>query len=842
MQKDKLNNKFPHMSNAEFPSLPKKFKYENVFDYSQWVENTKVSLLNVKWDSEYNNVCFFDSETERDNYFSNKISESEILTQVTNLFPSGNIKLPFTIYAAQRFNYLCVEFPESPVPEEKAYGRRKFFYFIESVQYIAPSTTEFFIKLDVWTTFINSCDFNYMILERGHAPVKESSVDDYLSNPLKNSKYLLAPDYNIENADIIPYQKVETLNDKDIYVCFAISANMAGNWGTIKTDSWEIPQVSQRTTQGVPNNLSCFCCKAQDYTAFMEYVYTNIPQWYRTVHAIYLMPSKLIDISQSFNVGNITCWWLNATQTEIADFKLDKSMFNYGENYENLAKLYTFPYAYIELGNEDGIKHQIKIENTNNSIKALSNLNIAFPFMKMEIMFTGIGNDTESTTQFVNLDNRSFIYGGKWADYLLNYDIPVYAVNPNVYNEYELDNYWNIQDMIKTAEVVYNNDVDSINTENANAQRSAGTRETNAYNEGNNTYNNADLNANNIVNNTNLANSLESTKNSLQIGYNTQMVYENNTKINADLESGNDCIDETTNAEIKKETAQAIIGAVGTVAQGYAQGIGSGASALGSGNLLGAIGAVQSNTQTAIIGAGMQIGNMICANNLSIDVANSNKNANDDQAFNARAFNTDSNTQTNNLNNNVTNATIGTNSGQASNSASTVRSQGANTRGTIQTNATNSKNTDITNAQNKATTDLNNAKRTYDLVAQKAQYREDEGKIQKPRQYGSYDGTNSNAIKPMLLSYSLITKSESALSQIGDIFCRYGYTLNQNWKWNTFNVMKNFSYWKVKELWITAKDKMLNDRYRNTITEILQNGTTVWSNPEKINEVSIYDN
>lgn len=830
---------FTHLSSkTSFPGLPEDFKYENNFDYSKWDKNTEVRLFNVKWNDNYSNAVYFENEAARDKFFDEQISEKITLTSLMELFPSGNIKLPFTFDSASRFNYLEVIFPEMPVPEEYSWGRRKFFYFIESITQNAPSTTEFFLKLDTWTTFIYSCDIKYMVLERGHAPVSASNVDAYLRNPLRNSKYLLAEDYNVENTDLVPYQKVETLNDKDTYVCFAISAYMKGNWGQKQTDTWEIPQKSNHITEGVPNNLHCYCVKAQDYTAFMNYVYSNIPQWYRTLKGIYLIPGKLLQIKTSFSIGGIICYELDAVQTEISEFKLNKEMFGYSDHYKELAKLYTFPYAYIELSNEDGQKHQIKIENTNNDVKALANINIAFPFMKLEIMFTGIGNEKELSTSFINLDQKSFVYGGKWSDYLIEWDIPVYAVNPNVYSEFELDNYWQLRDLLLTADVVYQNDVDTTNMEFACTQNRANITQTNSYNDGNNTYNNADLDAACVVNNTSLGNSNMNNAASFQVDFNNIMTNHHNNKGWRDVDASTTVTDDSANAEIQRDITQGVASFLGSTAEGAITGGMVGAVAGPEGALAGAaIGAALSLPSGAVT-----LVNTAAGVNYTIQIAQIQDIAAWHQFDNAQGFNFSSNDATIDLLIKKLGSQLDTNSAQAGNSSYTLRGKGANTRATIQTNATNTWNMTNENAAYKKNVELNNAKRIWDLAQQKAKFRQDEGKIEKPKQYGEYDGSNSAAVKPLALCYNLITKSESAIAEIGDIFCRYGYMLNQNWDFKTFNVMKNFSYWKVKEIWITGKDKMLNERYRSQLIEILQNGITIWNDPNKINEVSIYDN
>lgn len=333
------------------------------------------------------------------------------------LQPQGNINLPLPFDVLSRYNYLRVEFPfqtseAEPIEYESEGGRRVFYYFIKSVKQLSPNSTETFLQLDVWMTFINSCDFEYSMLERGHAPLAASKLDDYLSNPLKNNKYLLADDINTTSNYVVSDYEMEVLNKGKMYVCFSLCASISGNWGSIHSDSWQIPEQPQIQTQGVPNNLNVIAVKSEDYSGFMETIFSEYPQFYRTVRAIFLLPENLFERTGSTKFAGKDVYFVDATQKEILDIKLTEDMFGYNDKYKHLTKLYTFPYAYLELSDANGTTFQVRIENTNNNLKAMNTLNVAAPFLNMEMLFLGIGSDSEKTARFVNLDERSFIYGG----------------------------------------------------------------------------------------------------------------------------------------------------------------------------------------------------------------------------------------------------------------------------------------------------------------------------------------------------------------------------------------------------------------------------------------------
>lgn len=93
----------------------------------------------------------------------------------------------------------------------------------------------------------------------------------------------------------------------------------------------------------------------------------------------------------------------------------------------------------------------------------------------------------------------------------------------------------------------------------------------------------------------------------------------------------------------------------------------------------------------------------------------------------------------------------------------------------------------------------------------------------------------------MVASANVLTQSRAAIAQAGDQMLRYGYALNQQWKVSTFSLMPKFTYWKASEAWIVP-GKGVIEGAREKIKHILENGVTVWNDPDEIGKVSIYDN
>ena len=329
MQFSKMQGSFPNVNTINTNN------YRNKFDYTRWDKGTKITLVNVLWDSDYDNVVKFDSKEGCNKWFDS-IDESDSIILETNipLLPDGTIKVPIPYDTCMLYNYLYIDVPmmpnfDNPVDYEKKRDYKRWYFFINDVETIAANTTALNISLDVWTNFIYDTDINYMMLEQGHAPVAFSDTDTYLKNPIANNKYLLAPDVNFGDSSIVIDSKFIPFGNGEKYVCFACTVNkeqiMNGAFGTVKVGSYfEKPTYSDTADwygkQLQVNNYSfgngrnysnlktpvsmynsadnmtfngtnIFAVKASDKT-FLSDIARNIPTFLRSIKAVFIVDVK----------------------------------------------------------------------------------------------------------------------------------------------------------------------------------------------------------------------------------------------------------------------------------------------------------------------------------------------------------------------------------------------------------------------------------------------------------------------------------------------------------------------------------------------------------------------
>ena len=158
--------------------------------------------------------------------------------------------------------------------------------------------------------------------------------------------------------------------------------------------------------------------------------------------------------------------------------------------------------------------------------------------------------------------------------------------------------------------------------------------------------------------------------------------------------------------------------------------------------------------------------------------------------------------------------------------------------------------TDLTNIQNNATTGTTantaateKANATREATRAQSAITNDiaQAALNAPYQFGSFANGQSAATKPIAMFAHIVTQSKSAIASAGDEFLRYGYMLDRQWDFDgDWNVGKYFTYWKLKDFWVTNLN--VPDMYMDKLRFFLFGGVTVWRDPAYIGKVSVYDN
>lgn len=769
-------SKYPHMSNA----------YENGFNYEKWRGNvTYIDLLNVNWDADYTNVPGFESDSERGAWFDARRSETlELQTNVREWQTS--LKVPLPLDEAQCFNYARVRFSAAPVEGLGTEKRSELFFFVTNVAAApAPSTTELSIALDTWTTYIDQVEINYLMLERGHYGVSHTNVEKFLSNPLGNSDWLLAPDVQGGPAIKTARHSEVLFNGENVKFVIATTRNPLGDSGSSASGTWAIP-TGNPVVQGAPS-VHYIATDGANTETLLDALDENDPAFKQTVIGAFYVSADLLVLLNAVRLWGVPCNLVSAAQAELPVLRLDKDMFGYSEDYADLAKLYTGAYARIVLSDGQGGNIEIVPEETTGEIDLQATLNLAAPALSIEGVLTGIGGDKKSL-QFANVSAQSFSFGGRWYEKLMSWNVPTYAITQSAYTTENATGFYGRDQALHAAQTAY---------DNAEASAAAGKANVNASNAAS-VSNNATQVAANVA-------GVQRSISAANEDYGAQ------NSLNKALQAWNAGYSRNMTAiEVEGQQQAAGVAVGGTVASTITGAV----SSLASGNIGGAISSVVN---------GVVSGCTTAANTaVSVNMSESKTQASIANTEQVMAATNQSNTDRTDV----------------SNRAQTDLTTIANDASTAIT--ANSAATSNGNAARTYSTAVANAARSKAVTERGVQAGWNAARLKAPNRFGA-DAQGLGKARPLGLFANVVTMSNADVARVGDQMLRYGYAASQNVRVSSLNVMPKFSYWKASDLWLVSNSGV-SEAQQEIIKGILTQGTTVWRNPDDIGKVSIYGN
>lgn len=770
---------FPHLDNVDV------WSYRNEFDYSRFGENAQLKLLNVTWCGDYENVVKFADNAARDAWFDAQAGEVVDMPTMFNVKPDGSIKVPVPATTAQRYNYLVVDLPIMTSPERPiayAQGERvqRYFYFIKDCVQLAPNTTRLELSPDVWTTYINDLSFDYILLERGHAPVAASNVADYLANPRENSAYLLGADVNTGGEPFINRGKTRVKNysadeQRAVLVTYA---DLHGQLGT--ADAPKLPALTESDTSGVLAPRA-YAMTLETLVPFLKALEANAPWMKSAVQGVFFAPLDLLKTQSSFSLWGATLHVCDSVQRIDKLVKPTVDDFGYDARAARFAKLYTWPYAAIRVTDESGASSIVRIEDLGSSgLEVASALNLVMPYITIEARLLGIGGADESL-QFQTLDGRTYAFGGAWGDYLRTWQVPVMQVTQSAASVADWSGVYTRAHERLAADNAQSSAFASNATTNANVHRSGAAQ-------------------------------VAMTQESNDARFD---VWERNAQLS-------DATTEKLNGSIKDNVSYDNAISVGTTEVGNdvaaLTGIANAGSSLVSGAIgafTGDLGAVGSAASSALNGA---ISTVISqsSNEALAELA---QLANTLKGSTQMGVNTFLNTEQQSA---ARSNTVRNNDAAASNAATAVNAANANADAS------------------KATGDANAARAhatAYDAITAA----QNQAGVAAPATYGSTSGDGRQATAPRALFAQVVTQRDCDIMNAASTFARYGYAIMREWGLRDMQVMKHFTFWKCAEVWCAGNGNV-TEAAQNDVKSILTNGVTVWSRPEEIGRVSVYDN
>lgn len=517
---------FPHISDTKFPLLDNVnvYKYQNNFDYARWNGKVSFKLLNVLWNSNYADVPYFETDEERDNWFNAKDGYVGTLETLFNNTPTTSVRIPIPYNDAYRYNYLVIDMPmqtsvENPINYEDADIRvNRWFYFIEDMTQFAPSTTELTVSIDYWTTFINSVDIPYLMLERGHAPMMKTTVDEFLANPVMNNEYLLADDFNYGGETVIQTSNYYPIGNGEKYVLFCApysreafdrfgGVEYSGNstpptysdtgtrWGyqlQVNDYEWKYGNTDYSNAQlpiynmiqtGLLNGCECFAIEGKYAREFFNDCAHNCVHFIHGIQAMFILDESLFVRSNEFKFRGFTLYIADRKINNV-DIKLTKEEFGFDAKYREITKLYTFPYSELEVTDDDGNVFSARVENTGN-LRMHEEVSLMYPFLNYNVFINGINGDGTMKYVWKNIqdghttETNCSIWADDFSKFMMNWEVPVYSIFVSSEYEYAANNFFNNKAKRAGAIKDYTNAVRYANTTRENTADSMQTNTNN---------------------------------------------------------------------------------------------------------------------------------------------------------------------------------------------------------------------------------------------------------------------------------------------------------------------------------------------------------------------------
>ena len=353
---------------SEIYAMPPETRAGLSFDYSVWSAGSVITMVNVPFDNTYRDIVDWKSYGHTPYAYVksfNNLHKIEI-NQMTYLAQGKPIRIPTPFTKANQYNYVMVENPGRPVNNIgfEGYTPSVFFYFITSIDYIAPNTTQLILQLDVWTTYYQHINFGRSYLERGHMGIAATdSFDNYGKNWLTQPEGL---DMGSEHQIIRTYRRMLadiTNNDYSVIVTSTVNLDVENGYGDANNP--RVSMADPSNAEGLPNGVEIYVCTYKDFRQGMLGL-KNYPWIAQGIGSITIVPKDIVDfggtkvdVGKDSGTGKWT-WLTNHSVYINRNYSLTDASFRneflslLPKEYQELKKFVTSPYCIVELTTYSG--------------------------------------------------------------------------------------------------------------------------------------------------------------------------------------------------------------------------------------------------------------------------------------------------------------------------------------------------------------------------------------------------------------------------------------------------------------------------------------------------------
>ena len=336
--------------------------------------DSTITLCSVPWDASYQNVVDF-TENTRNVYFNNISSSNKIVLADSCYMPVGTpivVDVPYSV--AYQYNYCFVENPPQLATEPNA---MTYYYFIVGCRYNNPATVTLTLQLDVWTTYYPYTTFGSAFVERGHVAQANTSAhpavnSGFITNAL--AEYMSVPEgIDVGNEFVTYYEENVSLQTNaqgvaqpDSIVIIS-TADMTSSFGTISNPT--LTTATGGISGGLYNGCDVYVTNRAGFAQFLNSI-KNYSWVAQCIVSITCVPYQIINLytlnTVNFNGNTPSFDWYKLSSVSAdryfeLDTKIDIGRVAAGgwpvvgvNPISDLRKLWTYPYAVIEITSFDG--------------------------------------------------------------------------------------------------------------------------------------------------------------------------------------------------------------------------------------------------------------------------------------------------------------------------------------------------------------------------------------------------------------------------------------------------------------------------------------------------------
>ncbi len=303
----------------------------------------------------------FDSVDARDNYLKNQAVNRYRIPNNTTIRPGHPITIGLPYNAVQGCNYLLLNASQNPIPKD---APASYCYFIESMDYVSPHSTQLVLQLDVWATYQFWCDFGYSYVERGHIGIANSNAT---LDPSSMCKYYDIPEgLDTGSQMAVARQYYFNFGAKGWTSILAITNDLSKNPGTVSKPTSQTASGTQ-----IDNLISAANVYAVDNGIEARMLISGLGEkgWIgRNLQSLYLLPTIFIEKGSSESIHEQYSFiqeihaylpYGKDYDWTVGDF-IGEIYNKIPSRYKQLKKLCIYPFSCITASNQSGAVAQYK--------------------------------------------------------------------------------------------------------------------------------------------------------------------------------------------------------------------------------------------------------------------------------------------------------------------------------------------------------------------------------------------------------------------------------------------------------------------------------------------------